>query len=494
MPPLARFGALLAILLALVLAWPAAALALGQPLPPGPAERQALERVRGKLSGEIVFASRRDGKWRLYAVAADGGGLRRLSTLPANERRPYFCLKGSQLFFQSDRGGLVQVWRANPDLSQARLVSPAGRAEWLHGVSEDGKRLLVRTGDQPGDYLLRFLDSGREVRVDFPGWGARAGWVDAVLAPDGRRLGVLFQPQGGGQAESGVYAMEVDDQGRLRASRPVSDGCMVGWRPDSQAFLTARRTPAGTSLWLAQPDGHKERLSEGRQWEYWPAFSPDGQYIVYGASPSDQHDSDTGNYEIYIRRVDGGEPLRLTFHSAPDVEPAWGARAGAPAAAQAAGAELIYEAEDYRHPPGQVREDGQASGGKAVVVSRQAPAGDIIYGQYDYLPAGRYLARFRLKLAEVRGQGPVARLDVAKSGGQTLASRQVRPQDLKDGGYQELEVAFELAREDKDLECRVAFLPGVADLYIDRISIAPAPQGLGDYFKRLWRKSLGRND
>jgi hypothetical protein len=492
-----RRAALIAFCMALIwpLAAPPPAWAMGQPLTPSSPERQALERARGQVPGGIVFASRRDGKWRLYAINADGGGLARLSTLPANERQPYFSQGGKQLFFQSDRAGLTQVWRANPDLSQAQCLSPAGRAEWLHGVSQDGQRLLVRTGDQPGDYLLRFLDSGREVAVDFPGWGARAGWLDAVLSPDGHRLGVLFQPRGGGQAESGVYAMEVDDQGRVHASRPVSDGCMVGWRPDSQAFLTCRRTAAGTSLWLAGVDGGQERLSEGRQWEYWPNFSPDGQYIVYGASPSDQHDSDTGNYEIYVRRVAGGEPLRLTFHSAPDIEPAWGLRVdGSAASPQAAGAQLIYEAEDYSHPPGQVRQDSQASGGKAVVVDRQAPAGNIIYGQYDYLPAGSYLARFRLRLADVGGQGPVARLEVAKGGGQVVASRQVTPKDLSGDGYQELELPFSLEQADKDLECRVAFLPGVAELHIDRIGVAPAPEGLGGYIKRLLRKSVGRGD
>lgn len=478
------------------LAAPDLALALGQPLSPSPAERQALERAKGKLPGAIVFASRRDGKWRLYWVNADGSGLVRLSTHQANERRPYFCQGGKVLFFQSDRGGRPQVWRSGPGLEGAKLVSPAGRAEWLHGVSEDGKRLLVRTGDQPGDYLLRFLDSGREVTVDFPGWGARQGWVDAALSPDGRRLGVLFQPREGGQPEQAVYYMEVDDDGRLRGIRSISDGCMVGWRPDSQAFLTCRRTPAGTSMWLASPDGHKERLTEGRQWEYWPAYSPDGQYIVYGASPSDQHDSDTGNYEIYVRRAQGGEPLRLTFHSASDLEPAWtgAALAAKDSKGQAPGAELIYEAEAFNHPPGRVVADGQASEGKAVLVPRSSPGASVIHGQYDYLPAGSYVARFRLRAAAVGGQGPLARLDVARGGGKVLVGREVRPKDLPGGGYADIELAFELDKPDKDLECRVAFISGAADLYIDRIAITAAPPGLGGYLKRLLNKALGRGN
>jgi hypothetical protein len=37
----------------------------------------------------------------------------------------------------------------------------------------------------------------------------------------------------------------------------------------------------------------------------------------------------------------------------------------------------------------------------------------------------------------------------------------------------------------------VAFLPGVAELHIDRIGVAPAPEGLGGYIKRLFNRSLG---
>ncbi|CAO0823110.1 hypothetical protein DFAR_3480010 [Desulfarculales bacterium] len=146
-------------------------------------------------------------------------------------------------------------------------------------------------------------------------------------------------------------------------------------------------------------------------------------------------------------------------------------------------AELIYEAEDYGHPSGQVRPDAQALGRRAMVVERQTPAGDIIYGQYDYLPAGKYLARFLRRLVALQRQGPVVHLDVARGGGRTLASCQVKSKGLKNGGYQEVEVAFTLYQADKNMEFRVAFLSSVAELYIDRIAVAAAPQGLRAYFK-----------
>lgn len=492
-----------ALVLALLLALggllsPGAALALGVPVSPSPQETKDLESIRGKLPGEIVFASRRDGPWRLYRMDADGSHLARLSSLPANERRPYFAQEGKVLFFQSDRGGKTQVWRANPDLSDPKLVSPPGRQEWLHGVSADGSRLLVRTGDQPTDYLLRFLDQGREVPVDFPGWGVRRGWLDAVLSPDGQRLGAQVIPRDGGPVPDGVYVMELDDQGKVHGARKVSDGCMVGWRPDSQAFLTCRRTPGGASLWLAQVDGQRQRLTEGRVWEYFPAFSPDGQYMVWSASPSDQHDHDTGSYELMVRPLAGGQAVRLTFHSAPDEDPAWGP--GRHRVSGGQGAQLIYQAVEYNHPPGQVSEDPQALSGRAVLVPAASPGGQVIYGQYDYLPAGSYLARFRLRLAQAVGQGPAVRLDVAAGGGKVLASRQVGPGQLPPGGgYQELDLPFRLEQADKDMEFRVDFIPGVADVWVERVtvsgqdSLGPDAQGLGGYFQGLLRRALGRD-
>ena len=465
-----------------------AAWALGHKLEPSPTEREILAGLKGKAPGEIVFASRRDGYFSLYRMDADGTGLLRLSSGRFDEMRPHFVRNGQKLIFESNRERIKQVWMSDPDLGNARRLSPQGQREHFHGASEDGTMVLVRAGDQPTDYILRFPENGEELRVDFSGIKANKGWLDAMLAPDGKRLGFLFRPQGGGQLEDGVYFGDLGEKGRVSNPRKVSDGCMVGWRPDSGAFLTCRTTHGGSDMWLVTPDGKRERITTKANWDYWPAFSPDAQWVVWGASPMDQHDHVTGNYEIYIMPLKGGKPARLTFHTASDRDPVW--RLGKTATVGHA-RRRRYEGEYFSHEPAQVLEDDSASQGRAALTRRQGQGGLVLWGQYDRLPAGEYEAGFVIKLDKVSGDGPVARLDVAhRQGSRVLASREIRADDLPPGLYHRVELPFTLERAAEDLECRVNFFPGGADLYVDYVEITPAEAGLAAYFGDLLRKAF----
>src|SRR5205823_4152479 len=49
-----------------------------------------------------------------------------------------------------------------------------------------------------------------------------------------------------------------------------------------------------------------------------PSFSPDGNQVAFGWNGENQD-----NFDIYVRLVDGGTPLRLTTDAAADVSPAW---------------------------------------------------------------------------------------------------------------------------------------------------------------------------
>jgi serine/threonine protein kinase/WD40 repeat protein len=49
-----------------------------------------------------------------------------------------------------------------------------------------------------------------------------------------------------------------------------------------------------------------------------PTFSPDGSQVAFSWDGEKQD-----NYDIYVKLVDGGAPLRLTTNPAPDIYPAW---------------------------------------------------------------------------------------------------------------------------------------------------------------------------
>ncbi|KMY68878.1 hypothetical protein AAU61_04685 [Desulfocarbo indianensis] len=486
-----RFYKALPLLLLIMLAWPApAAWAYGQPLSPDAGERKALQSLKQRVSGEIVFASRRRDNWRLFRMDADGSNLVMLSRGQANNRWPFFVMGGRKLIYHSDQAGPMQIYLAEPDLSGSRLLSPEGQAELFHGITADGSLMMVAKDESPQGYWLRHLDSGREVRVDFSAHGLKQGWLGADLSPDGRKLAYLFKANGpGGQPGRAVYIMDLDPEtGRASNPREVSDGCFTVWRDDSKALLTCRfalfRGAPGTTIWLAGPQGPQRKVAAKFGWNYFPAFSPDGNWLAWAASPLTQKDDHTGNYEVYLQPLDGGEAVRLTFHSAPDVSPTWRAQRELPFANQG----LTYQAEDYAHPPGKVVADIEAAGDKAVRAERNGPGGHVVFGQYENLPAGRYRALFRVKIGEAGGDGLVAELDaVDKLGSRSLAKRQVRAKELTAGRYQEVELDFNSDEPLEGLELRVAFHPGAADLQVDQIVLQRLERG------RLSRGAHGEN-
>jgi hypothetical protein len=82
---------------------------------------------------------------------------------------------------------------------------------------------------------------------------------------------------------------------------------------------------------------------------------------------------------------------------------------------------VFHEAENLHRTAGVVTAAPEASGGRAVVGRPGTPAGFLTFGPYRPLPAGAYVARFR-----VRGHG--LRLDVAGDRGRrVLAERAVDP-------------------------------------------------------------------
>jgi len=66
-------------------------------------------------------------------------------------------------------------------------------------------------------------------------------------------------------------------------------------------------------LWIAKIDGtYPHRLTAHQGVEFSPAFSPDGKLIAFSAEYE-------GNVDVYIIPVSGGLPTRLTWHPGPDI-------------------------------------------------------------------------------------------------------------------------------------------------------------------------------
>ena len=100
------------------------------------------------------------------------------------------------------------------------------------------------------------------------------------------------------------------------------------------------------------------------------------------------------------------------------------------------------------------------------------PPGHIVFGPFQPLPSGRYLALFRLKRTG-NGDGPLVRLDAhVGSAHDDLGSVEPKAADLPKGRYLSVPLVFE--HPGGTIETRV-WWPGKASVAVDSILLWKLP-------------------
>ena len=132
----------------------------------------------------------------------------------------------------------------------------------------------------------------------------------------------------------------------------------------------------------------------------------------------------------------------------------------------------FYEAETLMHGPntGYEQADASASGKKSWGANAgKNQQGYLIYGPYEELKEGRYIAFFRVKLLGSAGEEPVVTIDACVDQGQgVLDQRAVTGDDLAKDKYVQVPLLFEY--ESGELETRVFWQGGVSIL-VDCITV-----------------------
>ncbi len=127
--------------------------------------------------------------------------------------------------------------------------------------------------------------------------------------------------------------------------------------------------------------------------------------------------------------------------------------------------------DQFFHLVGSAAADSDALDGKAwdAIVDKDGGSGFMIYGPYDQVEPGDYIAFFRIKMLEEPNDDVVGTVEVlAGKGVSRLGSRNIAASDLAVGKYVQIPVAFHFSS--KDLECRLSW-SGSTSLRIDKVTI-----------------------
>ena len=267
----------------------------------------------------LSFTSSRDGHDEIYAIGVDDGSTVRLTADTVSASEAAWAPDGTRLAFSRD--GSLYIAPATAMLSPALFRDPWGESP-LGGVtwSPDGTRIGVTEFVWDGwcpEPVVWILDTVTGVRDrlangEFPSW-----------SPDGTRVLISYEedpcaPPGlRAVAPDGSDPVDVTVGAGSDAGDPASGDTGGSWSPDGSRIAFARDHRGERNIYTIASDGSDLRqLTFHSAPDYDPAWSPDGRWIAFVS----QRD---GNAEIYLVEAGGSDPVNLTRHPADDRDPAW---------------------------------------------------------------------------------------------------------------------------------------------------------------------------
>ena len=90
----------------------------------------------------IVFTRPDHGSLNIYAISAEGGEERALTSGDGVSDDPDYSPDGKYIYFNSDRGGNMQIWRMRSDGSGPEQVTYDDLVNWTPHISPDGKSMV----------------------------------------------------------------------------------------------------------------------------------------------------------------------------------------------------------------------------------------------------------------------------------------------------------------------------------------------------------------
>ena len=224
---------------------------------------------------ELVFVSENsDGIGDLYIVAADGTGLRRLTSDRARHENPAWSPDGHWIAFEKGNGEDWGLYLIRPDGSGVRRVK--GENLFHPSWSPDGGRLAVVTGEEP-EYHGAVLSLGSSELQR--------------ITPEGLNVG------------------------------------SVKWSPDGTAIAFDAVVEDNFDLYFVDADGSNfRRLTESPAIDARPEWSPDGAQLLFHSTRdfgSVHGDGQWAHFELYVLDLETGQIRHLTENDQFDAHPDW---------------------------------------------------------------------------------------------------------------------------------------------------------------------------
>ncbi|HEX8187606.1 MAG TPA: protein kinase, partial [Pyrinomonadaceae bacterium] len=234
------------------------------------------------------WGKHRGGQRDLWTVAASGGEPAQLTDDAAFDWGPVWSPDGRHVYFSSDRGGSMNLWRVPVEERTGRalgppepVTAPSPYAEHL-SFSRDGRRAAYVSRVSSTNVMKVAFDPRREAPAGPPAAVTRGS--KQARAPDPSPDGQWVAYSSQGEKQEDIYVVDRDGAGAPRQlTNDAHKDRDPRWSPDGGAIVFYSDRGGRYEAWAIRPDGSGLRrmtYTEGASVSY-PSWSPDGARLVY---------------------------------------------------------------------------------------------------------------------------------------------------------------------------------------------------------------------
>jgi Tol biopolymer transport system component len=235
------------------------------------------------------------GQRDLFTVAADGSEAESLGLAVTNDAAldwsPEWSPDGRHLYFASNRGGTMNLWRVAIDEATGETLGTPEPVTtpslWTGGLSfsRDGRRLAFASLDWRSTLFRAELDleRGRLAGPPVPMLAGTQPIRDHQLSPDGERLVYMRIA-----AQEDLFVARIDGTQSRRLTDDAARDRGPSWSPDGRRLAFYSDRSGSYQLWLIGTDGTglEQATNLAGATANFPIWSPDGNRLAFSVIPS----------------------------------------------------------------------------------------------------------------------------------------------------------------------------------------------------------------
>jgi len=275
-------------------------------------------------AADLLYTSNRDGNSEVYLLPAGQKEWVNLSHHESGDNWAVWSPDGKRIAFQSNRDGNLDIWTMNADGTDQVQLTKDAEPDYIPSWSPDGTTILFTSwrreeGDEqraPHIYAMN-TDGSDQRRLVKQSLNTSDG---ATWSADGKHI--VYSRKGGEGAD--IYIADSDGTNERRITHDQEAGIYNGsatFSPDGKFIAFYSDNEKSAALTVIGIDGESRRVLVAEGYNWYPRWSPDGQWLTYTAiAPGD----DKSNIDVFAIPVAGdAKPILLVGGNSRDTEGSW---------------------------------------------------------------------------------------------------------------------------------------------------------------------------